>query len=62
MTPTNKLRWVKRKVKNLPPEFNVFSGHPMETVLQQWWAIERNGQITPDGQWLDIPVETEEQK
>ena len=55
MTPTNKLRFVTRDL--LTGEH--FEVQPTHKVLQQWWAIERDGQITPTGEWRDVPLEKE---
>lgn len=57
MTPTAKLRWLELP---LGAERNgaVSSWNGISVrVLQQWWAVERNGQITPTGEWRDIPIE-----
>ena len=51
MTPTPKLRWINRPIPNTTIH--------VERVLQQWWAIERDGQITPTGEWRDVPLEKE---
>ena len=62
MTPTPKLRWALRKYK-LGTFYRDGSGNEAEgehSVLQQWWAIERDGQITPTGEWRDVPLEKEE--
>ena len=48
MIPTAKLRYVER--------VHPYKAHTIITVLQQWWAIERAGQITPQGEWRDIPT------
>jgi sulfur carrier protein ThiS len=61
MTPTNKLRFVERKI------FVPFQEYKYKDVvqpkkvriLQQWWAVECDGQVTPAGEWRDIPVEVE---
>ena len=47
MTPTSRLRFVIR-----------YEPTPTK-VLQQWWAVERSGQITPEGEWRDVPLEKE---
>ena len=52
MTPTNKLRFVERENK-------IGSMIATYKILQQWWAVERDGQITPTGEWRDVPVEVE---
>jgi len=56
MTPTNKLRFVERKSTAWEPA-DMFQTMRTIKVLQQWWAIERDGQITPTGEWRDIPLE-----
>lgn len=55
MTPTPKLRWIERE-HQVGLTGNMIH---VETVLQQWWAIERDGQITPTGEWRDVPLEKE---
>ena len=52
MTPTPKLRFVER-IKQYPEVKTVL-------ILQQWWAVERAGQITPTGEWRDVPIEKEQ--
>jgi len=55
MTPTPKLRFVERHIQ-LYSETTA----PIATqirILQQWWAIERDGQVTPTGEWRDVPLE-----
>jgi hypothetical protein len=57
MKPTARLRFVKRYV--YAPEY----GDHMSTevrILQQWWTVEREGQMTPTGEWRDVPLEEEE--
>ena len=56
MKATNKLRFVERAVP--APEHGAFICKKVR-ILQQWWAIERDGQITPTGEWRDVPVEVE---
>jgi len=56
MTPTPKLRFVERVV--LAPEHGEGIGKTIR-ILQQWWAIEREGQVTPTGEWRDVPLEKE---
>lgn len=58
MTPTQKLRWIERTETFITEPYGVNTGRKTRT-LQQWWAIERNGQITPEGEWRDVPVEKE---
>lgn len=65
MTPTAKLRFVERKIEfdtgqiTIPDGLKVI-GHHKIRVLQQWWAVERAGQITPTGEWRDVPLEVEQ--
>jgi hypothetical protein len=56
MTPTTKLRFVQRIVPS-----QKYGPEIVETkvFLQQWWAVERAGQITPTGEWRDVPIEKE---
>jgi len=54
MTPTPKLRFVER---------DMYVGlHEVKTyrILQQWYALHRDGQATPMGEWRDVPIEKEE--
>ncbi len=56
MTPTPKLRFVERVIA-VPATDGV--GRTVR-VLQQWWAVERDGQVTPIGDWRDVPLEKEQ--
>ena len=56
MTPTPKLRFVERVIP--APEHGEGIKKKIR-ILQQWWAIERDGQITPTGEWRDVPLEKE---
>lgn len=64
MTPTAKLRFVERSVpmhpfyKTTDAQGNLVQTTQTYRVLQQWWAVERDGQITPTGEWRDVPLET----
>ena len=53
MTPTTRFRFIERIVP-----INETTGKRVR-ILQQWWAIEREGQVTPTGEWRDIPLEQE---
>ena len=53
MTPTPKLRFIDRKIY----WDEVEESSQIVRILQQWWAIERDGQITPTGEWRDVPLE-----
>jgi hypothetical protein len=53
MTPTAKLRFVIRVSYGV-------NDPPTIRILQQWWAVERDGQITPTGEWRDVPLEVEQ--
>ena len=55
MTPTNKLRFVERAIPSTGANYPI----QIVRILQQWWAVERDEQITPTGEWRDVPVETE---
>ena len=65
MKATNKLRFVERKVYVNKPAYSIYGDGGVvselvkKMILQQWWAIERDGQITPTGEWRDVPVEVE---
>ena len=52
MTPTPKLRFFERELPY--PEVKTVR------ILQQFWAIERDGQVTSIGEWRDVPVEKEQ--
>ena len=56
MTPTPKLRFVERVV---PSKYGDHIGERVR-ILQQFWAVERDGQVTPIGEWRDVPIEKEE--
>lgn len=62
MTPTNKLRFVRRAV----PDRTFGDGIARyERILQQWWsigipAIAANPYLEGEGEWRDIPVESDE--
>ena len=57
MKPTARLRFVERYVYE--PEDRADVSKKVR-ILQQWWAVEREGQMTPTGEWRDIPLENEE--
>ena len=60
MTPTAKLRFVEREIQE-PYEFELHKNIAITKkvrILQQWWAVELDGQITPTGEWRDVPVES----
>ena len=56
MTPTPKLRFVERKIYWDEME----EASQIVRILQQWWAVERDGQVTPTGEWRDVPLEIEQ--
>jgi hypothetical protein len=68
MTPTNKLRFVKRTI-SIPHEGSINIRELREVeILQQWWQSSSMGTFnlgwTGDipigeikGEWLDVPVE-----
>ena len=58
MTPTAKLRFVERKVQ-VPVQGDFVVTYKTVRILQQWWVVERDGQITPTGEWRDVPIEKE---
>lgn len=66
MTPTAKLRFVERSVpmhpfyKTTDAQGNLVQATQTYRVLQQWWAVERAGQITPTGEWRDVPLDVEQ--
>jgi hypothetical protein len=57
MKPTTRLRFVERYV--YAPEDRADVSKKVR-ILQQWWAVEREGQMTPTGEWRDVPLENEE--
>jgi sulfur carrier protein ThiS len=57
MKPTTRLRFVERYVYE--PEARADVSKKVR-ILQQWWAVEREGQMTPTGEWRDVPLENEE--
>jgi hypothetical protein len=57
MKPTTRLRFVERYI--YAPEYGDDTSKKVR-ILQQWWAVERDGQMTPTGEWRDIPLEGEE--
>lgn len=59
MTPTTKLRFVKRQVVFDP----AIDHRGTQMILQQWWEDLAWGgpkDMTPPGEWRDVPMETEE--
>ena len=54
MTPTPRLRFVERLVP--APEYGEGIKRTVR-VLQQWWAVELDGQVTPVGDWRDVLTE-----
>jgi hypothetical protein len=56
MKPTTRLRFVERYVYE--PEDRADTSKKVR-ILQQWWAVEREGQMTPTGEWRDVPLENE---
>jgi hypothetical protein len=59
MTPTPKLRFVEREIFVPFKDYKDVMQPKTVRILQQWWAIERDGQLTPTGEWRDVSVETE---
>jgi hypothetical protein len=59
MTPTNKLRFVEQKIFVAFQDYKDVVQPKTVRILQQWWAVERDEQITPTGEWRDVPVEVE---
>lgn len=54
MTPTNKLRFVRREVP--APEYGPNIVKAIR-VLQQWWEDEDSNWLDPVGEWRDVPLE-----
>ena len=58
MTPTAKFRWLEIEGLEHPSAIAIPGNDGLRVrVLQQWWAVEREGQITPQGEWRDVPIE-----
>ena len=59
MTPTNKLRFVRRQVPINSTDTKTVN------ILQQWWETvptddwERAWKLKCDGEWRDVPMEDE---
>jgi hypothetical protein len=56
MKPTPQLRFIERYVPAAELGENI--GKQVR-ILQQWWAVELEGQMTPTGEWRDVPLEKE---
>lgn len=68
MKPTNKLRFVERKVplhpfyKTVDHEGNLREEVQSCSILQQWWEEKQwahEDYIVVGGEWRDIPIEEE---
>ena len=60
VTPTAKLRFLEKTVhfdSGSTADGIPIIGSQKFRMLQQWWAVERDGQITPTGEWRDVPLE-----
>lgn len=63
MTPTNRLRWVERKVhlgpfyRTVDPDGKMQEGAHTIRVLQQWWAWQNVP--VHGGEWRDVSLEEE---
>lgn len=53
MTPTNRLRFIKRST---PCFVDAILSSTQQTVLQQWWE-EDGGNYDGLGEWRDVPIE-----
>ena len=66
MTPTANLRFVERKVpmdpfyKTVDVRGNLVPAMQTYRILQQWWQVAKEGQITTFGEWRDVPLEQEQ--
>ena len=64
MTPTNRLRFVGRKVhlgpfyRTVDPSGQLQEGAHTIRVLQQWWEPDYPGSAM-QGEWRDVPLEEE---
>lgn len=61
MKPTNKLRFVRRKVSRNDLEY---PEQKFRLVLQQWWQddtywLDENGKRCDGSIWRDVPMEEE---
>ena len=56
MTPTNKLRWVKKYVVMEMVDKNDPGSTELRPVLQQWWFSTT---VYGEGEWRDVPTEEE---
>lgn len=59
MTPTNRLRFVKRSA---PSFVDSILSSTQQTILQQWWAEYKIDDQTMqpvevNGEWRDVPIE-----
>lgn len=63
MTPTNKLRFVKREKVTVDLFCN--TSYQKIHVLQQWWEADKSNvplsmrELLGDGEWRDVPMEEE---
>lgn len=65
LKPTPKLRYIQR-VEKISLEHDTYTFR-MIKYLQQWWAdysvdIDTNHLVEFNGEWRDVPLETEEVK
>ena len=60
MNPTNKLRFVERKITT--PINEHVAEIKIVKILQQWWENEpsRYDDVDFFGEWRDVPIEVEE--
>lgn len=58
MTPTNRLRFVKRSA---PSFVDSILSSTQQTILQQWWENEPTTykDIGVTGEWRDVPTEVQ---
>jgi hypothetical protein len=65
MTPTAKLRFVKREVQ-VPVQGDFVVTYKTVRILQQWWEKDIASQYTAaiagdsSGEWRDVPIEKEQ--
>ena len=62
MTPTNRLRFVKRKAPGRTMESGTgyYLSEVLEVrILQQWWEEKESSRFEPSGEWRDVPLEEE---
>jgi hypothetical protein len=63
MTPTPKLRFVKRDIQVPFQNYKDVTESKTVRILQQWWEKKiwaHDDWVVDDGEWRDIPLEKEQ--